>query len=190
PRARVTLQASRRPTPPAPSPQFTRGRMRARLRGKEVVRTFRTAPTGSPASCKEPAMMRPWHARLHSRFFPGRQARRAAPAIRPSRPWLEPLEGRVVPTVHTYTVTTTANSGTSPLSLRQAIADVNSDNSTGTGTDIDTIQFGISTNDANYNFGTGAWTITLTSGLPAITKSVKITGPGADALTVSGNNVS
>ncbi len=120
-------------------------------------------------------MIRPWLKDLQRRFFPSR--RRVGPAIRPARPGLEQLESRVVPS--TYTVTTTANSGTG--SLRTGIGDVNA------GTD-NTIVFNIPTSDSGYNFSTGAWTIMLSSGLPALTKNATITGPGADLLTINGNN--
>jgi len=64
----------------------------------------------------------------------------------------------------TITVTNTNDSG--PGSLRQAIADAN---------DGDTIDFGV----------TG--TITLTTGEVLVDKSITISGPGSDNLTVDGN---
>ncbi|MBL8205316.1 MAG: hypothetical protein JNM09_13860 [Blastocatellia bacterium] len=67
----------------------------------------------------------------------------------------------------TFTVTNTNNSGAG--SLRQAIADAASG---------DTIAFAV----------TG--TITLTSGALAFSKSLSIQGPGANLLTISGNNAS
>lgn len=71
----------------------------------------------------------------------------------------------------TVTVTTTADSG--PGSLRQAIAQANSD---------DTIVIPI--------LGPGLSTITLTSGELDIDKNLTITGPGADRLAVSANHAS
>lgn len=75
-----------------------------------------------------------------------------------------------------FTVTTDSDSG--PGSLRQAISDANANVLA-----QDTINF-----DAVF-FST-ARTIVLTSGELSITDSVNITGPGADLLTVSGNNTS
>ncbi len=54
-------------------------------------------------------MIRPWLKQLRRHFFP--VSRRGGLAIRPARPLLEQLESRVVP-AGTYTVTTTADSGT------------------------------------------------------------------------------
>lgn len=73
----------------------------------------------------------------------------------------------------TFTVTNTADSGAG--SLRQAV--LNSNGSIG-GTD--TIVF-----DASF---ATAQTIVLTSGELAITDTLNVTGPGANLLTVSGNN--
>src|SRR5215475_11254628 len=66
----------------------------------------------------------------------------------------------------TITVTNTNDSGGG--SLRQALADAN---------DGDTINFSITT----------PATITLTSGELMVNKSVTITGPGADQVSVNGN---
>lgn len=68
----------------------------------------------------------------------------------------------------TYTVANTADSGTG--SLRAAITAAN----------------GSSGNTINLSGISG--TITLASTLPAITQSMTITGPGANTLTISGNN--
>lgn len=72
----------------------------------------------------------------------------------------------------TFNVTNLSDAGAG--SLRQAIIDAN----TAAGLDSITFQAGL----------TG--TITLTSGQLAVTDSVTITGPGAAALSVSGNNAS
>jgi hypothetical protein len=82
------------------------------------------------------------------------------PAKRRSRLLLEVLEERCVPT--TYTVTTTADSGSNPLSLRQAIMDAN----------------GSSGNTIAFSIGSGGLaTISPQSALPAITKAnTKIDG--------------
>src|SRR5262245_39643828 len=82
------------------------------------------------------------------------------------RPWLEDLECRNLPS--TLTVLNNADSGTG--SLRDAIAAANSG---------DTIVFDPSLDGQ---------TITLTSGELAISQSLRIRGPGADQLTISGNN--
>ena len=77
----------------------------------------------------------------------------------------------------TLTVNTTADSSDSSCgstcSLRDAINQANSDNSG------DTIQF---------NSSLDGGTITLGSALPAINANITITGPGANLLTISGNN--
>ncbi len=87
------------------------------------------------------------------------------PSLR-SRPRLEELECRALPS--TFTVLNTADSG--PGSLRDTIAAAQSG---------DTIVFDPSLNGQ---------TITLTSGELAFNQSLNIRGPGADLLTVSGNN--
>jgi len=69
----------------------------------------------------------------------------------------------------TYTVTTVADSGTG--SLRDVITQANT----------------TSGNSINFTGLTG--TILLQSALPAITQSMTITGPGANLLTISGNNL-
>lgn len=76
------------------------------------------------------------------------------------------------PTPRVLTVANTNDNG--PGSLRQAIADV---------TPIDTINFDPSV------FGTPQ-TITLTSGQIVIDKNLTLPGPGANLLTISGNNAS
>jgi len=84
------------------------------------------------------------------------------------RPRIEVLEGRCLPS--TLTVTSTADSG--PGSLRAELATAKSG---------DTIVFDPSLDGQ---------TITLTSGLLDIKKSVTIQGPGAGLLTISGDNLS
>lgn len=86
------------------------------------------------------------------------------------RPSLEPLEDRAVPAV--FPVTTLADAGAG--SLRQAIVDANDRPGS------DRIEFGPSVRG----------TITLTSGELSITDDLTVNGPGADTLTVSGNNAS
>src|SRR6516165_5160055 len=83
-------------------------------------------------------------------------------------PRLVVLEDRTLPS--TFTVKNLSDSGLG--SFRQAILDANSHPGP------DTIQF-----DAG---GTG--TILLLSGPPTITDSVTIAGPGANPLTIDGNN--
>jgi hypothetical protein len=84
------------------------------------------------------------------------------------RPRLEVLEDRTVPT--TLTVTNNLDSG--PGSLRDDIAHAKNG---------DTINFAPSLDGQ---------TITLTSGELIVNKSVTIQGPGADQLTISGDNLS
>jgi hypothetical protein len=81
-------------------------------------------------------------------------------------PGYEHLEDRAL--LSTYTVLNSGDSG--PGSLRQAILSANQD------TTPDTIAFQIPTSDPGYNPATGAWAITLASGLPVITNAVTIDG--------------
>lgn len=96
----------------------------------------------------------------------------SSPARRPAaRLRVESLESRDVPA--TFTVTNLLDTGAG--SLRQAISDANA------AAGADTITF----------TGAGATgTITLTSGEITVSDAVTITGPGAAALTVSGNSAS
>ena len=96
-------------------------------------------------------------------------------ASRRSRLAVERLEDRWVPT--TFTVTNTNDSGAG--SLRDAVASANANSGT------DTIIFD------NTVFNT-AHTITLTSGELDLTDTATttITGPGANLLSISGNNAS
>jgi hypothetical protein len=97
-------------------------------------------------------------------------SRRKTPAARPAfRPTLEALEQRWVPS--TLTVTSAANSGTG--SLRTEIAAAHSN---------DTLVFAPSLNGQ---------TITLAKGSELLlNKNLTIAGPGAGALTISGNHAS
>src|SRR5262249_30684308 len=113
-----------------------------------------------------------WLQNLRSALTWGRgqrqHRRRASTRVARHRPCLEVLEDRCLPS--TFTVLNLLDTG--PGSLRAAVAAAN------TNPGADTI-----------NFGTTA-TIALTSGELDITDSVTINGPGADALTVSGNHAS
>src|SRR5262245_64772589 len=101
------------------------------------------------------------------------RGRRPAAAVRKparARLGLEPLDARIVPS--TFHVTTLADGGAG--SLRAAVAGANAH----AGADAIVFQPGL----------TG--TIALTGGELDITDAVKINGPGADKLTVSGGNLS
>jgi Bacterial Ig-like domain (group 3) len=101
---------------------------------------------------------------------------------------LEGLEDRVLlsgnPTI--YTVTDTTDNVTDTGSLRYAITQTNADtNAAGS-----VIEFDIPTGDPGYDATTGSWTITLSSTL-VLSESAGpevIQGPGANILTISGNN--
>ena len=98
---------------------------------------------------------------------------RRIPAVRQrkgSRLTVEALEDRTVPS--TFLVTTTADNGAG--SLRSALLAANAVSG------ADTILFSSSVHG----------TITLTSGELSITDDLTIAGPGADRLSVSGNDAS
>src|SRR5262245_7552793 len=99
---------------------------------------------------------------------PGTPRRQRSLRLTPHRPGLEVLEDRCTPS--TFTVLNLLDSG--PDSLRAAVAAAN------VNPGADTIDFAV----------TG--TIGLTSGQLDITDSLTINGPGASALTVSGNYAS
>jgi len=105
-------------------------------------------------------------------FRPHFPERRPRPATRPSsrfHPRLELLEGRTVPAAP-IVVSNLNDAGMG--SLRQAVADAN----TAPGPDIITFQPGL------------AGTITLLTGQMVVTDAVDIQGPGANLITISGNN--
>ncbi len=93
------------------------------------------------------------------------------PYSRPKRTrlHLEILEDRITP--NTYTVDNLSDSGAG--SLRQALLDSNANGGA---------------NAIVFSGAATSGTITLASALPNITDNVTITGPGANALTVNGNN--
>jgi hypothetical protein len=108
---------------------------------------------------------------MFGRWFGVRSPKRNSRAGRGQyRPWLETLEDRLVPS--TIPVTNKLDSG--PGSLRQAIIDANGN----PGADTIVFDKGVS------------GTIKLTSGEMLITDSVTISGPGANKLAVSGNDIS
>ncbi len=108
-------------------------------------------------------------------------SRKRAPYVKPSKPAgadfrrfvprLELLEGRAVPS--TFHVTTTADSG--PGSLRTAVAAANANPG------LDRIVFDPSLSGQ---------TITLTSGELMVTDDLRINGPVANLLSISGNDSS
>jgi hypothetical protein len=95
-----------------------------------------------------------------------------AAARRHARISVNSLEGRIAPAV--FTVTNTLDSGSG--SLRQAVLDSNALPG------ADTINFN------SQLFSTNR-TITLTSGELLISDNLSVVGPGANVLTISGNNV-
>lgn len=110
----------------------------------------------------------PWLQLFRSRFRPSLQTcRRGRAAV--SRPAIEALEDRAL--LATFTVSNLNDSGAG--SLRQAVIDAN----TAAGADVI---------DATGVVGT----ITLTTGQVTITEALNIEGPGANRLTISGNNAS
>ena len=113
-----------------------------------------------------------WLRTLRSALAPSRMERkhRRQPSLRATtyRPRLEVLDDRCLPSI--FTVTNLLDSG--PDSLRAAVAAANAN----PGAD-------------DIDFATTG-TIGLTSGQLDITDSVTINGPGASALTVSGNHAS
>src|SRR5262245_38655089 len=113
-----------------------------------------------------------WLRNLRSAVAPGRtpgsRPRQRSLRLTTHRPGLEVLEDRYLPSP--FTVLNLLDSGAG--SLRDAVAAANANPG------ADAIDFAT----------TG--TITLTSGQLNITDSVTINGPGASALTVSGNHVS
>jgi hypothetical protein len=114
---------------------------------------------------------------LFNRLFRSAKSRRSvSPAPRSSRGnaaplRIEALEGRTVPS--TFVVDTLADSG--PGSLRQAVLDANAN----PGADL--IRFAPSARDG---------TVLLAGGELSITDDLRIDGPGADRLAVSGNDAS
>jgi hypothetical protein len=100
----------------------------------------------------------------------GDEQRRAAKSAPATRLAVEHLEDRTVPS--TFTVRTLADSG--PGSLRAAVADANAN----PGADL--IRFA----------GGARGTIALTSGELGITDDLRIDGPGAGKLAVSGSDTS
>jgi len=104
----------------------------------------------------------------HHRLAPRRQP----PRRRSAEPRLERLEDRTV--LSTLTVMNNADIGLG--SLRAAIITANTN--------------GDPTNTITFAPRLAGRTITLTSGELAITKSLDIEGPGADKLTISGNDAS
>lgn len=101
----------------------------------------------------------------------GRCSKRFTKRASPTRLSVEQLDDRIVPS--TFTVGNLADSGLG--SLREAIEDANAN----PGADL--IRFAPAARDG---------TVVLTSGELSITDDLKIDGPGADRLAVSGNDAS
>jgi predicted outer membrane repeat protein len=118
-------------------------------------------------------------------------ARRAGRNARPRfRPWLEVLEGRLAPAVLTVNTAADETAADNTLSLREAIGVVNSQSEAGlSAAERAQISGTLGSNDTIlFDPGLNGQTITLTEGELDVTTSVAITGPGANKITVSGNN--
>ena len=114
-------------------------------------------------------MFRLWLNRLVRRLVRRFRRGRRPFLVLPSRPRIEPLEVRLLPTVYTVTTTKDILGDTTPgeLTLRNALTALDgtpSGNATTVGTASNTIQFNLATNDPGYNSGNSVWTFSLTSG--------------------------
>src|SRR4051812_3895417 len=120
---------------------------------------------------------------------PGGAPRRGQrPPGRRCLPRLEALEDRLVPAV--LTVNTLADQATADnaLSLREAVAAVNSGSTSALNTAEQMQVAGtLGSNDTiQFDPGLAGGTLTLTGGALNLTRNVSVTGPGAAGLTLSG----
>lgn len=136
-----------------------------------------------------------WLERLKSRIRHGsrRRAFRSPSSglrwqFRKMAPQFEPLEDRTLLTLLVVDTNSDVDDGdysAGNLSLREAVALANANSG------ADTITFGDGSASGGTNFlDASPDTITLGGSQLDITDAVTITGPGADLLTISGNNVS
>ncbi|HLJ92896.1 MAG TPA: CSLREA domain-containing protein [Gemmataceae bacterium] len=138
---------------------------------------------------------RHWFYRFFSRRARQQVNRSKGPSRRVQltrRPILEPLENRLAPAVLMVTTSgddVTHNDGT--VSLREAILAINAGGSQGDPDIIAQNPGTFGTNDTIiFSPSLDLKTITLTSGVLTLSRSMTINGLGADQLTVSGNNAS
>ena len=120
--------------------------------------------------------LRTWLHKVSSKLFrhPIRRARPSEDIRRAARLRMEMLEDRLLPA--TFTVTDTSDNASDTGSLRYAIDNLASGSAA-------------STNTINFSLPSGS-TVTLSNGALTISQGVTISGPGADLLSVSGNNAS
>lgn len=107
-------------------------------------------------------------------------------------PRLEVLEGRLTPAVLTVNTLADETAADNVLSLREAIAVVDSGSAAGlSSAELAQISGTLGQNDTiQFAPSLAGGTITLTAGRLAITQNLAIVGPGANQLTISGNAAS
>src|SRR5208337_2980124 len=160
------IEVQGRGSPQGSGPCIRRARPEAGL-SEPLPRVVPRRPLPSPETHIMAFTPRTW-GHQHHRLAPRRQP----PRRRSAEPRLERLEDRTV--LSTLTVMNNADIGLG--SLRAAIITANTN--------------GDPTNTITFAPRLAGRTITLTSGELAITKSLDIEGPGADKLTISGNDAS
>jgi hypothetical protein len=133
-----------------------------------------------------------WHHWLRSRGHRGRSSGARKQQAR-FLPYLEPLENRSVPAVLSVNSVADNMVRDNVLTLREAIALVDNGNVGRALTTLERAQVKgtLGKNDIiQFQLPSGHQIIKLTGGPLSITKPVTIIGPGAESLTISGNNQS